>query len=141
MSHITALSRLKRDYKSEPGATHALKYEDERTCSAFGSDEPTVRVARPASSRKDTSMAQAAFANAAETEAARLKSAVADALEDGVHAARRAMKHGLSVAEEMMDDAAHEVKRHPLPVVASTSVLSFAAGVVVGWLLFGLRKR
>ena len=32
-------------------------------------------------------------------------------------------------------------QRHPLPVVASTSVLSFAAGVVVGWLLFGLRKR
>ena len=86
-------------------------------------------------------MAQAAFANAAEAEAARLKSAVADALEDGVHAARRAMKHGLSVAEEMMDDAAHEVKRHPLSVVASTSVVSFAAGVVVGWLLFGLRKR
>jgi hypothetical protein len=51
------------------------------------------------------------------------------------------MKHGLSVAEEIMDDAAHEVKRHPLPVLASTSVLSFAAGVVVGWLLFGLRKR
>ncbi|HET7750208.1 MAG TPA: hypothetical protein VFK81_12560 [Terriglobales bacterium] len=86
-------------------------------------------------------MAHPAFANAAETEAARLKSAVADALEDGVHAARRAMRHGLSVAEEIMDDAAHEVKRHPLPVVASTSVLSFAAGVVVGWLFFGLRKR
>ena len=86
-------------------------------------------------------MAQAAFANAAESETARLKTVVADALEDGVHAARRAMKHGLFVAEDMMDDAAHEVKRHPLQAVATTSVLSFTAGVLVGWMLFGLRKR
>lgn len=86
-------------------------------------------------------MAHAAFASVAETETERLKTAVADALEDGVHAARRAMKHGLSVAEEIMDDAAHEVKRHPLQAVAASSVLSFAAGVLVGWLVFGLRKR
>ncbi|HEV2117064.1 MAG TPA: hypothetical protein VGR48_13615 [Terriglobales bacterium] len=86
-------------------------------------------------------MAHAAFANAAETETERLKTAVADALEDGVHAARRAMKHGLSVAEEIMDDAAHEVKRHPLQAVAASSILSFAGGLLVGWLLFGLRKR
>lgn len=86
-------------------------------------------------------MAQVAFANAAETETARLKNAVADALEDGVHAARRAMKHGLDMAEDMMDDAAHEVKRHPLEAVGTASILSFAAGVVAGWLLFGLRRR
>jgi len=86
-------------------------------------------------------MAHTAFANAAETETARLKSAVADALEDGVHAARRAMKHGLSVAEELMDDAKHEVKRYPLESVATASVLSFTAGVLVGWLVFGLRKH
>lgn len=86
-------------------------------------------------------MAHAAFANAAETETERLKTAVADALEDGVHAARRAMKHGLSMAEEIMDDAAHEVKRHPLQAVAASSILSFAGGVLVGWLVFGLRKR
>jgi hypothetical protein len=86
-------------------------------------------------------MAQAAFANAAETETARLKTVVADALEDGVHAARRAMKHGLFVAEDLMEDAAHEVKRHPLQVVATTSIMSFAAGVAVGWIIFGLRKR
>ena len=86
-------------------------------------------------------MAQAAFANIAENEAARLKSAVADALEDGVHAARRAMKHGISVAEEMMDDAAHEVKRHPIETVATASILSFVAGVLAGWMIFGFRKR
>ena len=86
-------------------------------------------------------MAQAAFANAAETETARLKTVVADALEDGVHAARRAMKHGLFVAEDLMDDAAHEVKRHPLQAVATTSIMSFAAGVAVGWIIFGLRKH
>lgn len=86
-------------------------------------------------------MAQTAFANTAEAESVRLKTAVADALEDGVHAAQRAMKHGLHVAEDMMDDAAHEVKHHPLQAVATTSIVSFAAGVLAGWLLFGLRKR
>ncbi len=86
-------------------------------------------------------MAQAAFANTAETETARLKTVVADALEDGVHAARRAMKHGLFVAEDLMDDAAHEVKRHPLEAVATTSIMAFAAGVAVGWIIFGLRKH
>ena len=86
-------------------------------------------------------MPQPAIAAAAEAETARLKSAVADALEDSVHAARRAMKHGITMAEEMMDDAAHEVKRHPLETVATTSVLSFAAGVLAGWMLFGLRRR
>ena len=86
-------------------------------------------------------MAQAAFVNAAEPEAARLKTAVADALEEGVHAARRAMKHGLGVAEDMMDEAAHEVKRHPLPAVATASILSFTAGVLAGWLLSGWSRR
>jgi len=86
-------------------------------------------------------MAQAAFANATQAETVRLKSAVTDAIEDGVHAARRAMKHGLHVAEDMMDDAAHEVKRHPMGAMATTSILSFTAGVLVGWMVFGLGKR
>jgi len=92
-------------------------------------------------SEVNTNMAQAAFANAAEAETVRLKTAVADALEDGVHAARSAMKHGLDVAEDIMDDAAHEVKRHPLQAIGATTLVSFTAGVLVGWLLFGLRKR
>ena len=41
-------------------------------------------------------MVQTAFAHAAEAESARLKTAVTDALEDGVQAARRAMKHQLA---------------------------------------------
>jgi hypothetical protein len=45
------------------------------------------------------------------------------------------------VAEDIMDDAAHEVKRHPLQALATSSILSFTAGVLVGWLAFGLRKR
>jgi hypothetical protein len=40
-----------------------------------------------------------------------------------------------------MDDAAHEVKRHPFEAVATASVLSFTAGIVAGWLIFGLRRR
>ena len=69
-------------------------------------------------------MAQAAYAKAADPEAVRLKAAVADAVEDGVHAARRAMKHGLFVAEDLMEDAAHEVKRQALIRVRGLSSFS-----------------
>jgi ElaB/YqjD/DUF883 family membrane-anchored ribosome-binding protein len=86
-------------------------------------------------------MAHTAFADAADVETERLKTAVADALEDGVHAARRAMKHGMAAAEDIMDGATREVKRHPLQAVAATSALSFTAGVLVGWVIFGLWKR
>jgi len=39
------------------------------------------------------------------------------------------------------DGATREVKRHPLQAVAATSALSFTAGVLVGWVIFGLWKR
>ena len=50
-------------------------------------------------------------------EAQRFKSLAADAVEDGVHAAKRAIKsvkRGVEELEDLKDEAAHRVKRQPL---------------------------
>lgn len=86
-------------------------------------------------------MAETAYANVAEAETARLKAAVADAIEDGVYAARRAVKRGRHAAEEMVDEAVHEVKHHPVQALAAASVLSFTAGVLLGWIAFRGTRR
>lgn len=64
----------------------------------------------------------------------RMASAFADAIEDGVGAARRAAKHGGDVAEELFDDASKRVQRHPVETVAVTFVTGIAVGVLIGWM-------
>lgn len=74
-------------------------------------------------------------------EASRVKSAVSDAVsdavEDGVLAARRAAKRGYYAAEDLMDEAAHRVKRNPLGSVA----IAFGAGALIGWLVARLIRK
>ena len=45
-----------------------------------------------------------------EAEVARVKDAVADAVEDGIDAAKRALKQGRRAAEDLVEDAEHQVK-------------------------------
>jgi ElaB/YqjD/DUF883 family membrane-anchored ribosome-binding protein len=63
--------------------------------------------------------------------AARAKAAVADVVEDAVTNARRTAKRGYHKAEDLVDDAALGVKRHPFASVA----VSFGTGAVAGWLI------
>jgi ElaB/YqjD/DUF883 family membrane-anchored ribosome-binding protein len=74
-------------------------------------------------------------------QAARLKSVasthVAEAIEDGKVAARRAVKRSYNRAEELMDDAAYRVKKSPLQSVA----VSFSAGLLIGAIFARLVKR
>ena len=49
--------------------------------------------------------------------ASRVTSAVADAIEDGVGAARRVVKQGGDVAEEFFDDTTKRLQRHPVETV------------------------
>ncbi|MDR3746879.1 MAG: hypothetical protein P4M04_01780 [Acidobacteriota bacterium] len=67
--------------------------------------------------------------------ASRATSAVADAFEDGVEAARRAAKQGGDAAEEFMDDTTKRLKRHPIETVAATFAVGVAAGILIGWML------
>lgn len=54
-----------------------------------------------------------------------------EVVEDGVHSAVRAVKQGRSVAEDAIHDARYAIKRNPLQAAG----IVFAAGVVIGGLM------
>ena len=64
-------------------------------------------------------------------EAARAKTRVVDALDDAVAKARREVKHGYQKAEDLVDNAALRVRRHPFASLA----VSFGAGALAAWLI------
>jgi ElaB/YqjD/DUF883 family membrane-anchored ribosome-binding protein len=61
-------------------------------------------------------------------EASKLKSMVAEAVEDGVKSALRAVKQGRHRAEDAIDDAKHAVRKNPAEAVG----IAFAAGIITG---------
>jgi ElaB/YqjD/DUF883 family membrane-anchored ribosome-binding protein len=70
---------------------------------------------------------------------ARLVTSMArDAGEEGVHAAKRAMRRvrrqGVEALEDFREDAAHYVKRQPLKAVGIAVGAGLLMGAVVGWL-------
>ena len=67
--------------------------------------------------------------------ATRAASAVADALEDGVLAARRAARDGAAAATELLYNTKRRLQRHPLETVALTFAAGIAAGASIGWML------
>ena len=60
-------------------------------------------------------------------EAARLKAAASHAVEDAVTEAKRFAKHSRYAAEDLMEDAAHRVKRDPLRSVGLAIGLGMGA--------------
>jgi ElaB/YqjD/DUF883 family membrane-anchored ribosome-binding protein len=58
----------------------------------------------------------------------RATTAMAEALEDGIHAVKRVGKTGSDAAEEFLDDAKDRVKRHPAGTIAGAFVLGFLFG-------------
>jgi len=60
---------------------------------------------------------------------------VADALEDGIGAARRTAKHGAHVATEFLDDTKKRVRRHPIEAVVATFAAGIATGAVIGLIM------
>lgn len=71
--------------------------------------------------------------------ASRAASAAAEAIEDGVGAARRAAKHGGYAAAELFDDAKRRVQRNPIETVVATFAAGIAAGTAISWMI--RRKR
>jgi ElaB/YqjD/DUF883 family membrane-anchored ribosome-binding protein len=66
-------------------------------------------------------------------EASRLKIAASHAVEDAVTGTKRFAKHGRYAAEDLMEDAAHRVKRDPLRSVAFGFALGISIGALVVW--------
>ena len=70
-------------------------------------------------------------------EAARIKSLVTDAVEEGVKTALKTIKLGRHAAEDMLDDARTTTRQKPFQALATV----FAAGVVAGSLLAWIGSR
>ncbi|HKX33566.1 MAG TPA: hypothetical protein VJ302_38160 [Blastocatellia bacterium] len=65
-------------------------------------------------------------------EVARVKEVVDDAIEDGLAIAKRTVKRSRRNAEEMIDAATCNVKRHPLLAVGVTFGVGIGLGALVG---------
>ena len=75
-------------------------------------------------------------------EARLLKSLAADAVEDGVHAAKRArisLARRVEELTDLKDEAVHQVKRQPLRSVGIALGAGLVVGVAIGWI--GRRPR
>jgi ElaB/YqjD/DUF883 family membrane-anchored ribosome-binding protein len=66
-------------------------------------------------------------------EAARLKAAASQAVEDAVTEAKRLAKHSRYAAEDLMEDAAHRVKRDPLRSVGLGLAIGLGMGALSVW--------
>jgi ElaB/YqjD/DUF883 family membrane-anchored ribosome-binding protein len=70
-------------------------------------------------------------------EARRLRTLAADAVEDGVHAAKRAMtsaRRGVEKLGDFKDEAVHRVKRQPLGAVGLSLGIGLVVGLAAGWI-------
>jgi ElaB/YqjD/DUF883 family membrane-anchored ribosome-binding protein len=68
-------------------------------------------------------------------EVKRMKEAAADVVDNGIAAARRAVKQGRRAAEDLVDDAEYRVKQHPLSAHGITFGIGMGLGAVIGVLL------
>lgn len=68
-------------------------------------------------------------------QASRATSAVADAIEDGLGAARRVAKQGGDAAEELFDDTTKRLQRHPIETIVVTFAVGVTAGIAIGWMM------
>jgi len=72
-------------------------------------------------------------------EASRATVAVADAIEDGMGVAKRAVRQGSDAAEDFANESSRRIQRNPLTTVAASLAAGFAVGVLTG--LASRRKR
>ena len=100
----------------------------------------TATLETPAVDRKPTAEDRAVDARrqaAHISHEARLLKSVAEAIEDGVHAAKREIKSVQRRVEELgdlKDEAIHRVKRQPLQAVGAAFGVGLAMGLAVGWI-------
>lgn len=85
---------------------------------------------------KGTQFVEEQFSNLGR-EASRLRAVVTDAVDDSLVNARRAARRGYNSAEDLIEEASHEIKRHPLRSV----LCALALGALAGWLLIPRRRH
>jgi hypothetical protein len=67
--------------------------------------------------------------------ASRAASAVADAMDDSVIAARRVVRDGAGAARELLYNTNRRFERHPFEAVAISFLAGIAAGTAISWIL------
>lgn len=67
--------------------------------------------------------------------ASRAASSAAEAIEDGIGAARRAVKHGGYAAAGFYGDAKRRVQRTPVEAVVATFAAGIVAGTAISWII------
>jgi ElaB/YqjD/DUF883 family membrane-anchored ribosome-binding protein len=67
--------------------------------------------------------------------ASRAATAAAEAIEDGVGAARRAAKRGGYAAAECFDEAKRRVQRSPTEAIVATFAAGILAGTAISWVM------
>ena len=68
------------------------------------------------------------------SQAADLISNVTNSAQETAVAAKRAVKKGLAATEDLVDDTAYRIKKHPLQSVGVTFGIGLGAGILIGWL-------
>jgi ElaB/YqjD/DUF883 family membrane-anchored ribosome-binding protein len=78
-------------------------------------------------------------------EARLVKSVACDAIEDGAHEARRAVKksvqRGIDRLEDIKDESVHYVKRQPLKAIAMAAGVGLMVGMAAVWITGQLRQQ
>jgi ElaB/YqjD/DUF883 family membrane-anchored ribosome-binding protein len=74
-----------------------------------------------------------------------VKSVACDAIEDGAHEARRAVKksvqRGIDRLEDIKDEGVHYVKRHPLKAIAMAAGVGLMVGMAAVWITGQFRQQ
>jgi ElaB/YqjD/DUF883 family membrane-anchored ribosome-binding protein len=69
------------------------------------------------------------------SEVKRVKESVTDAVDNGIVAARRAVKQSRRAAEDLVDGAEYRVKQHPFSALGVTFGIGMGLGAAIGVLL------
>jgi ElaB/YqjD/DUF883 family membrane-anchored ribosome-binding protein len=70
-----------------------------------------------------------------EAEVKRVKEAVVDVVDNGIVAAKRAVKQGRRAAEDLVDDAEYRIKQRPFSTLGVTLGIGMGLGAAIGILL------
>ena len=57
-----------------------------------------------------------------------------DAIETGVHAARRSFRRRLREIEDLSDEAVRRIRRRPLAAIGMAVAVGAAVGLIAGWI-------
>ena len=68
-------------------------------------------------------------------DATHLASVVTNAADDGLTAAKRAVRKSCRAIEDLTDEATIAIKRHPLKSVGIAFGVAFGVGTLAGWLV------